>query len=88
MKDRYDGMKGKEATIANKRQKMFESEHSSMNAFIKNHQAMTATMGAKAPNLEERYMNFDSCMVSDGEHAQELARDLTTGLDKKAYPVK
>jgi len=49
---------------------------------------MTAVMGAKAPNLEERYMNFDSCMISDGEHAQSFGRELTAGLDKKAYPVK
>ncbi len=45
-------------------------------------------MGAKAPNLEGRYMNFDSCMISDGEHAQELARDATKGLDKEAFPVR
>lgn len=55
---------------------------------MREHQAMTAVMGAKAPNLEERYMNFDSCMISDGEHAQSFGRELTAGLDKKAYPVK
>jgi hypothetical protein len=67
---------------------MYQSEHGSNNAFVRNHQAMTATMGMKEGRLEDRYMHFDSCMISDGEHAQELARDLTAGLDKKAFPVK
>jgi hypothetical protein len=88
MKDRYDGMKGKEAGLANRRQKMFESEHSSNNAFVKSHEAMTMSMGGKMPNLEERYQNFDSCMVNDGKHAQEFGRKLTSDLDKKAFPVK
>lgn len=45
-------------------------------------------MGGKAPNLTAEYMNFDSCMISDGEHAQELARNVTKGMDKEAFPVK
>ncbi|HXK00705.1 MAG TPA: hypothetical protein VNF93_02325 [Buchnera sp. (in: enterobacteria)] len=81
-------MKGKEATIANKRQKMFQERHNSDNEFVKKQQAMTASMGGKAPNLESRYTTFDACMVNDGEHAQEFARSLTSNLDKKAYPVK
>ena len=87
MKDEYS-MKSRESVRANERQRMMESAHSSNNAFVKSHEAMTATMAGKAPNLEARYMNFDSCMVSDGEHAQSFARELTSGLDKKAYPVK
>jgi len=67
---------------------MFERDHEGNNAFVRKHEAMTASMGGKAPNLESRYMNFDSCMVSDGEHAQEFARDLARPLDKKAFPVK
>lgn len=67
---------------------MYESEHNSNNAFVKKHQAMAATMGMKEGRLDERYMYFDSCMISDGEHAQELARHLTSDLDKKAFPVK
>lgn len=88
MKSRYEGIRSREAGKANKLQKMYESEHHSNNAFVKNHEAMTATMGMHHANLEERYMNFDSCMISDGEHAQEFGRHLTTGLDKKAFPVK
>ena len=49
---------------------------------------MVASMGGKAPNLEDKYMYFDQCMVSDGAHAQEFGRSLTAGLDKKAFPVK
>lgn len=88
MKDGYEKVKSREGARANERQKMFEEHHNRNNAFVREHESMTASMGAKAPNLEGRYMNFDSCMVSDGMHAQEFARDLTHGLDKKAFPVK
>lgn len=67
---------------------MFDKAHKDNNAFVREHQAMTASMGGKSPDLEGRYMDFDSCMVSDGAHAQEFGRSLTSGLDKKAYPVK
>ena len=49
---------------------------------------MTASMGGKAPNLEGRLMNFNAEMMNTGEHAQSFGRELTAGLDKKAYPVK
>jgi hypothetical protein len=88
MKDRYDGNKGKEAKIANLRHSRLESEHNANNAFVKKQMAMLSPMGGKAPKLEEKYMHFDSCMINDGEHAQEFGRKLTSGLDKKAYPVK
>jgi len=73
---------------AKKLQKKFEAEHSSNNAFVKRQGAILASMGMKDANLQEKYMKFDACMINDGEHAQEFARDLTAGLDKKAYPVK
>ena len=88
MRDGYEKAKGRESMRANQRQKMFEAHHNESNAFVKHHEAMLATMGAKAPNLEEKYMEFDACMISDGEHAQEFGRQLTKGLDDKAYPVK
>lgn len=88
MKDGYEKVRSRESVRANERQKHFEEHHNHNNAFVREHEAMTATMAAKAPNLEARYMNFDSCMISDGMHAQEFARDLTHGLDKKAFPVK
>lgn len=49
---------------------------------------MIAPMAGKAPNLEGKYMNLDSCMMNNGDHAQKFGRELTAGLDKKAYPVK
>lgn len=55
---------------------------------MKKQQAMVAPMSGKAPNLDGMYMNFDSCMVNNGSHAQEFGRELTAGLDKKAFPVK
>ncbi len=89
MKNRYDGIPGKEAANLNRRQKMQEAQHNANDAFVKKHQAMAESMGMKkSVTLEEKYMRFDSCMISDGQHAQELARTLTKGLDDKAFPVK
>jgi len=81
-------VKSREGARANERQKMFEARHSSDNAFVREHEAMTAVMGGKAPNLEGKYMNFNAQMVNNGGHAQEFGRELTAGLDKKAFPVK
>jgi hypothetical protein len=89
MKNRYDGIPGKEADRSRKLNKMYQAEHSSNNEFVKKQQAMTAGMGMKTSvNLAEKYTNIDACMISDGEHAQEFARKLTSGFDKKAFPVK
>ena len=42
----------------------------------------------RAPKLEERSMEFNAYMCNNGEHAEELAREITGGLDKVAFPVK
>lgn len=81
-------VKSREGVRANERQKMFEEHHRSNNAFVREHEAMTATMGGKMPNLEGKYMNFNAEMVNNGMHAQEFGREVTAGLDKKAFPVK
>lgn len=89
MKNRYDGRKGKEEGLQSQRQKMYQSEHTSNNEFVKSHQAMQATMGMKTdPKLDSKYMEFDACMVNNGDHAQEFGRQLASSLDKKAFPVK
>jgi hypothetical protein len=88
MKSRYDGIKGKEAGLANQRQNHYESVHNANNEFVKKQQAMTASMGGKMPNLTKEYQNFDACMVNDGMHAQDFGRKLASPLDKKAFPVK
>ena len=87
MKSRYDGMPGKEAAIANARQKRLEAEHSAKNAFVKRVQAEQARHGAKHPKLEANSLEFNAYMCNNGEHAQMLAKELTRGLDKVAFPV-
>lgn len=67
---------------------MFEAHHKSNNAFVREHEAMTASMGGKSPKLDGRLMNFNAEMMNTGEHAQDFGRSLTAGLDKKAFPVK
>lgn len=88
MKSRYEGIKSKEEATANNRQAKYQAVHESNDAFVRKNQAMQASMGAKAPNLMPEYQKFDACMTNDGMHAQEFARSLTYGLDKKAFPVK
>ena len=88
MRDGYEKVKSRESVRANERQRMLESHHGSNNAFVREHEAMSATMAGKAPNLEGRLMNFNSEMMNTGEHAQSFGRELTAGLDKKAFPVK
>jgi len=88
MRSRYDGNPGKEASIANVRQKRMEAEHSAKDAFVKKVQAQQAKHAGKAPMLEEKSMHFNAYMCNNGEHAQELARDVTKGMDKVAFPLK
>lgn len=86
--DRYDGNPGKERAIANVRQSRMEAEHSAKDAFVKKVQAQQAVHAGKAPDLKAEAMNFNAYMCNNGMHAQELARDITAGLDKVAFPVK
>lgn len=88
MKSRYDNAPGKDAAMAKTRQMRFEAEHASKNAFVKKVQAEQARHGARPPALKEAAMEFSSYMCNNGEHAQELAKDITVGLDKVAFPVK
>ena len=88
MKSRYDGAPGKEAMIANVRQKRLEAEHSAKNAFVKKVQAEQAKHAGRPPKLEGKSMEFNAYMCNNGEHAQELARDVTKGMDKVAFPLK
>lgn len=74
--------------MANLRQKRMESEHSAANSFVKNKQNELAKYAGKIPNLKPESMHFNSYMSNSGEHAEELARSMTSGLDKVAFPVK
>jgi hypothetical protein len=88
MKDRYDGNPGKEASMANTRQGRLEAEHRATNAFVKSVQAKQAVHAGRAPNLKGEAMEFNAYMCNNGMHAQELARDITKGIDPVAFPVK
>jgi len=88
MKDRYDGVKGKESASANSRQARLEAEHNAKDAFVKKTQADQARFAGKAPNLKKESMEFNAYMCNNGAHAQDFARDLTKGLDKTAFPLK
>jgi hypothetical protein len=78
----------RDAAIANTRQKRFEAEHSSSNAFVKKVQAAQSKNAGRPPVLKADAMEFDAYMCNNGMHAQELAREMTKGLDKVAFPVK
>lgn len=88
MKSRYDNAPGKDAAIANTRQKRYESEHNQKDSFVKKQQAELSRLGGKAPKLESKSLEFNAYMCNNGQHAQELAVSLTKGLDKVAFPVK
>jgi len=88
MKSRYDGAPGKEAAIANVRQKRFDAEHNANDAFVKRVQNEQARNSGKRPDLKGEAMEFNAYMCNNGMHAQELARDLVKGIDRVAFPVK
>ena len=87
MKSRYDGNPGKEASIANVRHKRLEAEHSAKNQFVKKVQAEQARHAGRSPKLEGEAMEFNAYMCNNGAHAQRLAKEITKGLDKVAFPV-
>lgn len=88
MKDRYDGVKGKEAGMMNSRMGRLNAEHSANNAFVKKQQSEVAGMAGKDAKMGEECYKFNAHMMNTGEHAQSFAGELTAGLDKKAFPVK
>lgn len=62
--------------------------HSATNAFVKKVQAEQSKHGGVPPDLKSEAMEFNAYQCNNGEHAQELAREVTAGLDKVAFPVK
>ena len=88
MKSRYDGNPSKEAAIANVRQGRMEAEHSSTNNFVKKVQNEQDRHAGRPPKLSGESMMFNAYMCNNGMHAQELATEITAGMDKVAYPVK
>jgi len=88
MNSRYDNSPGKDAAMANTRQKRMEAEHSAKDAFVKRQEAELATKGGRPPQMKSESMEFNAYMCNNGEHAQEFARSLTKGMDKVAFPLK
>ena len=88
MKSRYDGAPGKDAAMQNLRQKRFEAEHNAKDSFVKKQQNELAKHAGKAPRLEGKALEFNAYMCNNGMHAQELAKDVTRGIDEVAFPVR
>lgn len=57
-------------------------------AFVKSQQAKVEPMAGKNPRVSPEMFRYDAYMTNTGGRAQEFARKLTAGLDKKAFPVK
>lgn len=74
--------------MQNSRQKKYEAEHNSNDAFVKRQQAELARHAGTKPMLKEAALEFNAYQCNTGEHAQELARGVTKGIDKVAFPVK
>lgn len=74
--------------MANRRQNRLQAEHNATDAFVKKVQNEQARHGGRMPNLKAEAMEFNAYQCNNGDHAQELARDITAGLDKVAFPVK
>ena len=87
MKDRYDGNPGKEAAIANVRQKRLESQHMGKDNFVKKEQAAVKQYAGKKPVMKADMFEFNANMQNNGKWAQEFGKKLTQGLDKVAFPV-
>ena len=88
MKDRYDGAPGKDAAMAMTRHKRHEMEHKMTNQFVKKVQMEQDKHAGRPPKLSEASMDFNAYMCNNGMHAQDLAVEITKGLDKVAFPVK
>lgn len=87
MKDRYDGMPGKDAAMRNTRQARFEKEHMGKNEFVKKQQRELDKYAGKRPVMKNDMMEFNANMQNTGSWAQEFGKKLTSGLDKVAFPV-
>lgn len=87
MKSRYDGAPGKDASLMNKRQARYESQHSAKNAFVKREQVSLDKYAGKRPNMRGDLMEFNANQQNTGEWAQGLGKKLTSDIDHVAFPV-
>jgi hypothetical protein len=87
MKDRYDGAPGKDAALANTRQRRYEAQHMGKDNFVKKQQAETDKYAGKKPEMKADMFEFNANMQNNGAWAQQFGKKLTAGLDKVAFPV-
>lgn len=74
--------------MAMTRHKRHEAEHSATNTFVKKVQNEQAKHAGRPPELRGESLEFNAYMCNNGAHAQDLAVEITKGLDKVAFPVK
>jgi len=87
MKDRYDGNPGKEAAIANVRQRRLESQHEGKDNFVKKQQRELDKYAGRKPDMKADMFEFNANMQNNGKWAQEFGKKLTSGIDHVAFPV-
>jgi hypothetical protein len=58
------------------------------NSFVKSVQNNMKSMMGDRPGAPEKMKKLDAYMSNDGESAERFSVKLTSGLDKKAFPVK
>lgn len=58
------------------------------NSFVKREQEVLRTMMGGQPVIPAEMKRFNAFMSNDGEKAKENAREITKGIDKKAFPVR
>lgn len=57
------------------------------NAFVKREQEGMLKMMGDRPGAPAEMKRFNAFMSNNGEVAQKFARELTAGIDHKAFPV-
>ena len=57
------------------------------NAFVKKEQDVLKTMMGDRPTVPAEMKRFDAFMSNNGDTAQAMCDKLTSGIDKKAFPV-
>ena len=66
---------------------MKDNKVTSKNAFVKKEQQSMKSMMGNKPTVPAEMKKLNAFQSNSGERAEEMARRLTKGLDKKAFPV-
>ncbi len=87
MKDRYDGAPGKDAKLANTRQRRYEAEHLGKDEFVKKQERELDKYAGRRPEMKPDMFEFNANMQNNGAWAQGFAKKLTADIDHVAFPV-